>query len=712
MALNVARGFLNTTTAAAGNTVVVAGLGFQPKAVFFWWNGRTDTADAVGRRTQQTGFGYAVSTTDRRYATCLAQDTPTAMVTNRMQGNAACIGITTTGAAIDGLMDLQSMDSGGFTLVIDDAFVASYTVHYLALGGTDIVNVGGNDFTMALVTGNQDVEQVAFLPNFIMFFSDGQQTINNSVSADSGLTIGAAKSSSNRYVLTGGSNDASANAQSVSYAIDTECIALLNSGVTATESRADFVDFHSSPANGFRINWLSNAGSAKIIAYLAIQFTNANYAVLGDLLTQTDTTTDIVESGFPFMPLGGMFLSANRAKSTANTVTDDHELSIGAFTSTASRSAAGMMDDDAAGTAVVGTAVEFDAVYVNLPNTAATVEGLMDIKSVDSSGFTAIMDDADPVQAFVWYMVFGPENVTIQASVGTIASAGRTASITPGGVTVQASAGTIASAGQTATVSTGGGGQTVTCTAGVIASAGQTAVIIPGAISVQASAGILDSAGQPATITPGAVSIATTAATLDTNGEAATISNVVTVQASTGAITAGGHAATITPGAVTVQTSAGSIAIAGQTAAVQPGAVSITANAAILDSEGFAATVSSSSGATIQASAGAITVSGQTAAVLAGAVTVQASAAIIDSNGVSASIQPGAVIIAVDTAVISISGLGAMVAGGSGEVSDVRYTVELAVQNTHVIALDEMATYSITADVINTYEIELDVLNE
>ena len=33
--------------------------------------------------------------------------------------------------------------------------------------------------------------------------------------------------------------------------------------------------------------------------------------------------------------------------------------------------------------------------------------GLMDIQSMDSGGFTAIMDDADPSQTFVFYFAIG-----------------------------------------------------------------------------------------------------------------------------------------------------------------------------------------------------------------------------------------------------------------------------------------------------------------
>src|SRR5215207_5554384 len=111
MALSSAVGSLNTTTAAAGNTVAVGSLGFQPKVVLFWWNGRTDTVDAAGRGNHMRGFGVAVSATDRRCITSLSQDTPTSTLTNETQTNTACIAINTTADAIDGLMDLQSMDA-------------------------------------------------------------------------------------------------------------------------------------------------------------------------------------------------------------------------------------------------------------------------------------------------------------------------------------------------------------------------------------------------------------------------------------------------------------------------------------------------------------------------------------------------------------------------------------------------------------------------
>lgn len=411
MTLYAKAGSFSITTQAAGNTVSVSGLfgvDVAPKVVFFFWNGRTDTIDALGRADILPGFGHAISTTDRRYTASAADDASASEVARRMQGNAACIGVCTPAGAIDGLADLQSMDSGsggGFTLVIDDQFTADYTIGYWALAGDEIVNVAGNNFTKATVTGNQDVDQLSFIPNFILFFSTGQTTIDNSLVSDVEIMIGAAKSSSNRYVVVGKSDNGATTSRNARYAYNGECLASFasnpNSGL---EDRADFVEFHT---NGFRINWLENAGTGKIINYVAIEFASANNVVLGDLLTQTDTTTDIVENGFSFQPSGALFLSHMEAVSTQDTKQNDYALSIGAFNSTTSRLAMAATEDHDAADMICTTGISFDEVYQSISPAGASLDGEMDIKSVEGDGFTNIMDDADPAQKFVWYVAVG-----------------------------------------------------------------------------------------------------------------------------------------------------------------------------------------------------------------------------------------------------------------------------------------------------------------
>jgi hypothetical protein len=322
-------GDISTGTGAATSTIAIAGLGFQPKLVLLWWNGRTDLVNTVGRRTHQRGFGAATSSSNRACIASLSQDTPTNMVTNHVLRTDACIEITTTGDAIDGLMDLSSMDSDGFTLVVDDAFTASYRVQYLALGGSDITNVTVGTFAKATGTGDQDITTVGFQPDCVIFFGTQQTTSDGTIAVDSTMFVGAATGASNQAVWAGGSNDAAGTSQTLAYCKAGECIAQFDAAVTVINDRAAFVSFLS---NGFRINWTENTGAtAHIVGYVAIK--GGKYFV-GDLLTQTDTTTNIVESGFGFSPKAALLVSAARSQSTADTPTDDDFWSMGALSNT------------------------------------------------------------------------------------------------------------------------------------------------------------------------------------------------------------------------------------------------------------------------------------------------------------------------------------------------------------------------------------------
>ena len=233
MTLSAAVGNFNTGTGAATTTVVVSGLGFQPKVVFLWWSGRTETTDTAGRLDHKRGFGCAISTTDRRSLASLSQDTPTTMVTNHSQDDTECVYITTTADAIDGKLDVQSIDSGGFTLVVDDQFTADYRVHYLAVGGTDLTNAEGGSFSKSTSAGDQDVTSVSFQPDCVLLFSSGQSTMNSTVEGDSPHMISAFTSSA-QAVIVAGANDAVGTAVTKSYCTDAECAAFL-----ATESHVN-----------------------------------------------------------------------------------------------------------------------------------------------------------------------------------------------------------------------------------------------------------------------------------------------------------------------------------------------------------------------------------------------------------------------------------------------------------------------------------------
>lgn len=410
MALNVKFGSFNTGTPVATNTIAVTGVGFQPEFLFFFWSGRAGSTDAIGRQSHFRGFGAAASTTDRRSVVSTSTDASAAAAASSAHDAAACIiSVTNTGPAIDGQLDLQSFDADGFTLICDSAtWPRDSRIGYMALAG-DLTNAATGVLTEPGATGDQDVTSLAFQPDFVMFFGAGIAADAPGAKVDSDLFIGAAVSSTGQGVWLGGSNNASASMATSGYCTSGECIAMPAANMSSTNARADFVSFLS---NGFRINWAERA-STRRVHWVALK--GGSYRV-DNLLTQTDTTTDIVETGFGFAPAGALFVSQARAENTSDTITGNDRLSIGGFDSISSRLAQAVLDEDGVLDSEVTTANEFDEVYVSIA-TNSTIAALMDVKSVEADGFTCIMDDADASQSFVWYMAFG---AAAAAAGGTI----------------------------------------------------------------------------------------------------------------------------------------------------------------------------------------------------------------------------------------------------------------------------------------------------
>lgn len=419
MALFAKVGSFNTGTGVATTAIPVTGVGFQPTALILWWDGSTGSVDAASATHARRGMGFVTGTTSRRCCASVSEDAQTAADTDDMIRDDAAVVVmahsgTTTATRTDGLLDLQSFDSDGFTMVVDDQFTADYRIHYLALGGTDLTNVAIGDFTQATATGTQDTTSVGFQPDCVLFLYCSTTGALPVSQADSRWGFGAITATA-QASYNGGSNDGAATIQTISHCQSSECLNLSSTSVNDVIARAEFSAMLS---NGFRLNWLEADANARNICYLALK--GGRYA-LGTLQTQTDTTTDIVESGFGFSPKAALFMSHGNTESTPNTAQDHDRWSVGAFSSISDRAACATMDVDALADSQTTIAVEHDGVYINI-GTADAVVGIMDVKSVDADGFTCIMDDADPSQSFVFYIAFGntanPASLSINSEKG------------------------------------------------------------------------------------------------------------------------------------------------------------------------------------------------------------------------------------------------------------------------------------------------------
>lgn len=397
MALSVKVGSFDTGTGAVSSNVVVTGVGFQPSVVFFWWSGRTGSSDAVGSAHIQRGQGVAISATSRRAVATRSEDAATTSDTSRAGYDAACVVVMSpTSAAIDGLLDFVSFDSDGFTLVVDDQFTASYRIHYKAIGGADLTNAFLGTLSTAAGIGDESYTGVGFQPDFLWFMSHNSNSLN-SVQGGAEMCLGAAVSSSQQAVWYGDSIASVTTMDSMNYCRAGECYA--NGASGAMTIRASLV---SMDADGFTLTF-GEVAAATTVFYLALK--GGRYAV-GDLLTATDTN-NFSESGLSVgTPVGLLFVSAGKAADSSDTPSAHDRWSMGAATSASERAAMATLDEDATADAECATAVEHDACYINI-DTSDTVVGLMDLVSMDSDGFTVVMDDADPSQAFVWFVAFG-----------------------------------------------------------------------------------------------------------------------------------------------------------------------------------------------------------------------------------------------------------------------------------------------------------------
>jgi hypothetical protein len=401
MAVASATGTLNITTGVATSTVAVGSLGFQPTVVIFWWNGLTAASNGT-RTTSLRGIGAAVSASSFFAHANYDEDSPGTSVAKNNYASDACIIQVANDASIVGKADLQSFDAGGFTLEIQDAFPTDLLVHYWAIGGTTNAELGTFTATGVAPT-TQTVNNVGNFQPDITFFFFGSQVQSGT---DAMTMIGAATSASDEHIHYSGANDAVGTGASGSYNMAGECIVWHGtSPPTAPTNRADLASHNSGPG-GFTINWLERT-NAQVLQFLSIK---GGLWTVGDLLTQTDTTTAMAESGFGHTPVGAMFISAGNAATVANATPGTHDKwSIGCATGPSARNVC-QVDSRSGNTAMfVHPSSRTDAVYVNTDpaQTNHTLTGLMDVQSFDADGITTIMDDADPAQAFAWYVAVG-----------------------------------------------------------------------------------------------------------------------------------------------------------------------------------------------------------------------------------------------------------------------------------------------------------------
>jgi hypothetical protein len=250
------------------------------------------------------------------------------------------------------------------------------------------------------VTGNADFTGLSFQPDAILLASVGHTTAPPATTVHANLTVGAATSSSAQAFMAAWDRDGITTAACGYAANALQCVSILESSISLAW-RGAFVSFLS---NGFRINWVEVLTGGPYIFGLALK--GGSYRV-GDLTTSTTLNATMTESGFGFQPTGLFFFSACDVVTADNVVGTGARVALGAATSTTKRGTHTFGSLHSAATSNIAVGVEHDEAYQSANVTTGATDGLLDINSIDSGGFTGIMDDGDSIASFVGYLAVG-----------------------------------------------------------------------------------------------------------------------------------------------------------------------------------------------------------------------------------------------------------------------------------------------------------------
>lgn len=402
-----------TTTYSVTTTDVRTGLDFQPKALMFYCMGLGSSTDTASETTHWRGsVGFATSTSSRRCVTVQDQDAAPTTVCTAGLHEAAVLATVTSTPAFDGLLDLNSITSTGFQLIVDDATPVNISVFWLAWGGSDITVATDQTITEPAATGTADYTVTGFASadtdDQVVIFAGCQSTSAAGTAArfDAGLCLGFASggAAGENAVICGNQDDASNATDTDSYALDSECLGMITVAGGVPSARAQLTQFNT---NGFRLNWIARATTSR--KYIALAMKGGMWRAGSTTLNMTVTSSTATVSSLPFKPDGLLLMSHFSPENAAGASGTNILMSVGTGNSPTSRRAMALRDENATASSncEVDLAIEYDQVLITV-SAAGAAEGAVDINAINSDGFQLICDSTDGNSAsWMGYLTFG-----------------------------------------------------------------------------------------------------------------------------------------------------------------------------------------------------------------------------------------------------------------------------------------------------------------
>lgn len=320
------------TPTGGGGTAVISGLGFTPKGIMFFSVGNVNDVDVPGveNGNMLLSVGFASGTGARvAVATNYINGLATSDCSTIKRGDAVLIRKDTGAGTTNGLLDLQSLDADGFTVVADEAFSSNGMVFWIAFGGNSVSAKAGQA-SISSGTGNKAITGVGFAPTFVMIAAiNGQTDASSGVQSFNDLRLSLGMAAKNPYYgggvtcgLIEGYGLDNSGTDDTKQAFDPgRILATHTTAGVATNASLSSLD-----SDGFTLNYANNA-NAHVINYFCLGGVKAAMW-LGSSFPSTIYHYPL-PGDFTFRPLGIITLY-NRSTLTSGALNDHLHMGIGA----------------------------------------------------------------------------------------------------------------------------------------------------------------------------------------------------------------------------------------------------------------------------------------------------------------------------------------------------------------------------------------------
>jgi hypothetical protein len=353
--------------------------------------------------TAYFGFGMTDGTRSRSVSTSSQDGVGTSNASTRMANKV--LTMVRWGEVVVAEADLSSWNDTTFTLNWTTNDTASYVIHYIAIGGSDI-QARVVDWTMRTTVGNTTVPGVGFQPD-VVFHAHGGHSLTAALPAnipDGAFGLGVMDFDGDQWAFANWLEDAAGTSDTQRGQVTNAAIYSFNQ-TPAVQKQASWVSMN---ADGFTVNF-TNTGSALAARVFSLALKGVNVKPGSFLKSTGAAPASQPITGVGFRP--SLVMLASVQSTTSATPAVHSRFGLGASDGTTEGSSA-FQDQNGAGTTVVDAIDKTSKVFMKLDNATPVIDAEADLTSLDTDGFTLNWTTNDAVQTQILYLSMSPLAVT------------------------------------------------------------------------------------------------------------------------------------------------------------------------------------------------------------------------------------------------------------------------------------------------------------